>query len=184
MTTVVRMAISRTDPPLAASEVDTLRGYLDYHRDTLLMKTDGLTQEQLSQTHAPSALTLGGLLKHAALNDDWWFCRVFGGREGEPDWVPDGAFDEDDDWELSSAKDDSPEELRRIFDSARAAADAAIERGLATGGLEASSAVTSRRKEGEHFSLRWVILHMIEEYARHNGHADLLREAVDGTVGE
>jgi hypothetical protein len=178
------MAISRIDPPLAASEVDTLRAYLDYHRDTLLMKTDGLTQEQLSQTHPPSALSLGGLLKHAALNDDWWFARVFGGRETEPDWVPAGAFDADDDWELHSAEDDSPEELRRIFDSARADADAAIERGLATGGLETPSVVTSRREEGQHFSLRWVILHMIEEYARHNGHADLLREAVDGQVGE
>jgi hypothetical protein len=177
------MAVDRSDPPLAASEAETLRAYLDYHRDTLLMKTDGLTQEQLSRTHPPSELTLGGLLKHAALNDDWWFCRVFGGRDTEPDWVPVGAFDEDDDWELHSAKDDSPEELRRIFDSARAAADAAIDRGLAAGGLDATSSMPSRR-EGTPFSLRWVVLHMIEEYARHNGHADLLREAVDGQVGE
>ncbi len=177
------MAVDRSDPPLAASEAETLRAYLDYHRDTLLMKTDGLTQEQLSRTHPPSELTLGGLLKHAALNDDWWFCRVFGGRDTEPDWVPAGAFDEDDDWELHSAKDDSPEELRRIFDSARAAADAAIDRGLAAGGLDAASSMP-RRREGTPFSLRWVVLHMIEEYARHNGHADLLREAVDGQVGD
>ena len=179
------MPISRTDPPLAASEAETLRAYLDYHRDTLLTKVDGLTREQLGKVHPPSALTLGGLLKHAALNDDWWFCRVFGGRETEPEWVPEGAFDQDEDWELSSAKDDSPEELRRIFDASRAAADAAIDRGLAEGGgLDARSVVTSRREEGQPFSLRWVLLHMIEEYARHNGHADLLREAVDGTVGE
>jgi uncharacterized damage-inducible protein DinB len=178
------MAISRTDPPLAASEAETLLAYLDYHRDTLLMKVEGLTQAQLSQAHPPSTLTLGGLLKHAALNDDWWFARVFGGRETEPDWVPDGAFDADEDWELSSASDDGPEELRRIFDSARATADAAIQRGLADGGLESRSVVTSRREEGQPFSLRWVILHMIEEYARHNGHADLLREAIDGQVGE
>jgi hypothetical protein len=178
------MAITRTDPPRAASEAATLRAYLDYHRDTLLMKVDGLGQEQLARTHPPSALTLGGLLKHAALNDDWWFCRVFGGRDIEPDWVPEGAFDVDEDWELHSARDDSPAELRRIFDSARAAADAVIERGLAAGGLDALSAVTSRREEGQSFSLRWVLLHMIEEYARHNGHADLLREAIDGRVGE
>ena len=127
------MPVSRTDPPLAASEADTLRGYLDYHRDTMRMKTEGLTQEQLSQTHPPSTLTLGGLLKHAALNDDWWFCRVFEGRETEPDWVPAGAFDADEDWELHSAKDDSPEELRRIFDEARRDADAAIDRALAEG---------------------------------------------------
>jgi hypothetical protein len=175
--------IQRTDPPLAASEVDTLRGYLAYHRDTMRMKTEGLTQEQLSQTHPPSALTLGGLLKHAALNEDWWFCRVFEGRETEPGWVPAGAFDADEDWELHSAKDDSPEDLRRIFDEAAAAADAAIDRGLAKDGLETLSVTPSRRK-GTPFSLRWVMLHMIEEYARHNGHADLLREAVDGQVGE
>ena len=177
------MPVSRTDPPLAASEADTLRGYLDYHRDTMLVKTEGLSQEQLSQTHPPSTLTLGGLLKHAALNDDWWFCRVFEGRETEPDWVPPGAFDADEDWELHSAKDDSPEELRRIFASARSDADAAIDRALAEDGLDTLS-VTMSRRQGTPFSLRWVVLHMIEEYARHNGHADLLREAVDGQVGE
>jgi hypothetical protein len=107
---------------------------------------------------------------------------VFGGRETEPVWVPAGAFDADEDWELTSAKDDSPEELRRIFGEARAAADAAIDRALADGGLDAEAAMKSRA--GLPMSLRWILLHMIEEYARHNGHADLLREAVDGTVGE
>ena len=177
------MPVSRTDPPLAATEADTLRGYLDYHRDTMLLKAEGLSQEQLSQTHPPSTLTLGGLLKHAALNDDWWFCRVFEGRETEPDWVPAGAFDADEDWELHSAKDDSPEELRRIFASARSDADAAIDRALAKDGLETISVTMSRRQRTP-FSLRWIILHMIEEYARHIGHADMLREAVDGQVGE
>src|SRR5688572_8889399 len=177
------MPVSRTDPPLEASEADTLRGYLDYHRDTMLLKAEGLSQEQLSQAHPPSTLTLGGLLKHAALNDDWWFCRVFEGRETEPDWVPAGAFDADEDWELHSAKDDSPEELRRIFGSARSDADAAIDRALAKDGLDTISATMSRR-QGTPFSLRWIMLHMIEEYARHNGHADMLREAVDGQVGE
>ena len=177
------MGTQRTDPPLAASEVDTLRAYLAYHRDTMRRKTEGLDQAQLSQVHPPSTMTLGGLLKHAALNDDWWFCRVFEGRESEPDWVPAGAFDEDEDWELSSARDDSPAELRRIFDETAAAADAAIDRALAKDGLDTLSATPSRR-EGMPFSLRWIILHMIEEYARHNGHADMLREAVDGQVGE
>ncbi len=177
------LTTDRTGPPVLASEADTLRGYLDFHRDTLLVKTAGLTQDQLSATHPPSTLTLGGLLKHAALNDDWWFCRVFGGRETEPAWVPAGAFDDDEDWELHSAKEDSPAELRRIFDETAAAADAAIERGLARNGLDTLS-VTPSRREGTPFSLRWVIVHMIEEYARHNGHADMLREAIDGQVGE
>lgn len=178
------MTSLRKDPPLAASEVDTLRGYLDYHRDTLRMKTDGLGSTQLATSHPPSTLTLGGLLKHAALNDDWWFIRVLEGRESEPDWVPAGAFDADEDWELTSAAADSPDELRRIFDASRVAADAAIDRALAKNGLDTLSVVTSRRQEGQAFSLRWILLHMIEEYARHNGHADLLREAIDGAVGE
>jgi len=178
------MTSLRIDPPLTASEVDTLRGYLDYHRDTLRMKTDGLGPEELARLHPPSTLTLGGLLKHAALNDDWWFVRVLEGRETEPDWVPAGVFDHDDDWELTSAATDDPDELRRIFDASRAGADAAIDRALANNGLDTLSVVTSRREAGQAFSLRWILLHMIEEYARHNGHADLIREAIDGVVGE
>ncbi len=178
------MSALRSDPPLAASEVDTLRRYLDYHRDTLLMKTDGLDPEQLARRHLPSTLTLGGLLKHAAFNDDWWFARVLAGRDSQPDWIPAGAFDHDDDWELTSAAMDDPDELRRIFDAARAAADTAIDHALTKNGLDTLSVVTSRREAGQAFSLRWILLHMIEEYARHNGHADLLREAIDGAVGE
>jgi uncharacterized damage-inducible protein DinB len=177
------MTIQRTDPPLATDEVTTLRAYLAYHRATLLMKCDGLDQHQLAAVHPPSTMTLGGLLKHAALNDDWWFVRVLEGRETEPDWVPAGAFDADDDWEFHSAADDSPTELRRIFDEAAARADAAIDRALAKDGLDTPSVKLSRRK-GTPISLRWILLHMIEEYARHNGHADLLREAIDGQVGE
>jgi len=177
------MTTQRTDPPLATDEVTTLRAFLAYHRATLLMKCDGLDQQQLAAVHPPSTLTLGGLLKHAALNDDWWFVRVLEGRESEPDWVPAGAFDADDDWEFHSAADDSPEELRRIFEEAAAGADAAIDRALAKDGLDTLSVKLSRRK-GTPISLRWILLHMIEEYARHNGHADLLREAIDGQVGE
>jgi uncharacterized damage-inducible protein DinB len=178
------MTFPRISPPLAASEVDMLRSYLDYHRDTLRMKTDGLSQNQLARLHPPSTLTIGGLLKHAALNDDWWFVRVLEGRDTEPDWVPASAFDHDDDWEMTSAAADDPDKLRRIFDTSRADADAAIDRALAKNGLDTLSTVTSQREQGQAFSLRWILLHMIEEYARHNGHADLLREAIDGTVGE
>ena len=178
------MSSLRTDPPLAASEVETLRAYLNYHRDTLRMKTNGLEQTQLARRHPPSTLTLGGLLKHAALNEDWWFVRVLEGRETEPDWVPAGAFDHDQDWELTSAAADDPDELRRIFDASRSDADAAIDRALAKNGLDTASVRTSRRGQGQAFTLRWILLHMIEEYARHNGHADLLREATDGAVGE
>ena len=178
------MSSLRNDPPLAASEVDTLRAYLDYHRDTLRIKTEGLGQEQLARRHPPSELTLGGLLKHPALNEDWWFVRVLEGRESEPDWVPAGAFDHDQDWDLTSAAADDPDEQRRIFDTSRSDANAAIDRALGKNGLDTASVRTSRREQGQAFTLRWILLHVIEEYARHNGHAYLLREAIDGTVGE
>lgn len=174
----------RIDPPLVASEVDTLHGYLDYQRDTLRMKTDGLDEEQLARRHPPSTLTLGGLLKHAAFNEHWWFMRVLAGCDTDPDWVPDGAFDGDDDWELTSASENDSDELRRIFDASRAEADAAIDQALMKNGLDTVSVVTSRREAGQPFSLRWILLLMIGEYARHNGHADLLREAIDSVVGE
>ncbi|WP_425553855.1 DinB family protein [Isoptericola hypogeus] len=174
----------RTEPPLRADEVTTLRAYLDYHRDTLRLKTAGLTAEQLRTAHAPSTLTLGGLLKHLALVESDWFADVLaGGSVMAPfdtvDW------DADRDWEFHTAADDSPDELRALFDAAVADADRRIDAALATPeGLDRLSSRESRRPGEGAFSLRWILVHMIEEYARHNGHADLLREAVDGTTGE
>jgi hypothetical protein len=177
------MAIPRTDPPLAASEVDTLRGYLDFHRDTLRMKCDGLDTAQLGTPLPPSSLTLGGLMKHLALVESNWFEHVMLDERlmppfDEVDW------DADPDWEFRTGATDGPEALFALFDESVARCDAAIDRALAVGGLDQLSVRKDRRGEGEPFSLRWVMVHMIEEYARHNGHADLLREAIDGSVGE
>ncbi|MEW1952414.1 DinB family protein [Terrabacter sp. NPDC080008] len=172
----------RTDPPLAADEATTLVAFLDYHRDTLRQKTEGLTAEQLAQPLAPSSLTLGGLLKHVALNEASWFGEVLHGRPLPEPWAS-ADWDADRDWELTSAKHDSPEELRRQMDESVEQARRDIDAALAEGGLEFRSAELSR-KENQSFTLRWILLHMIEEYARHNGHADFLREAVDGVTGE
>ncbi|MFE7407566.1 DUF664 domain-containing protein [Isoptericola sp. NPDC057559] len=174
---------TRADPPLRADEAATLRGYLDYHRDTLRLKTAGLDDAQLSTPLPPSTMTLGGLLKHLAYVELYWFREVFEGVSRRPpfdavDW------DADPDWEWHSAADDTPQELRALFDGAVASADGVLDAALATGSLDATSVVTSRRHGEGAFSLRWIVVHMIEEYARHNGHADLLREAVDGTTGE
>jgi uncharacterized damage-inducible protein DinB len=175
-------SIERTDPPLAADEATTLVAFLDYHRDTLRMKAEGLTAEQLATPHPPSSLTLAGLLKHVALNEASWFGRVLHGRElGEP-WAS-VDWDADPDWELRTAADDAPEELHRLMDDAVAQARRDIDAALADGGLDHLS-VVSARKEGRQFSLRWILLHMLEEYARHNGHADLIRESIDGATGE
>ena len=179
------MPIDRTDPPLAAPELETLRGYLDFHRDTLRWKCDGLDREQLGTPHPPSTMTLGGLMKHLALVESSWFEDVLHGEGLMPPFT-DIDWDADPDWEWRTAADDEPEELRRLFDEAVSRADDGIDRALAAGGLEAGSVRKATRgpDEGSSFSLRWMLLHMIEEYARHNGHADLLREAIDGEVGE
>jgi uncharacterized damage-inducible protein DinB len=175
-------SIERVDPPLAVPEADTLVAFLDYHRDTLRQKTEGLTQDQLAQTLAPSTMTLGGLLKHLALVENWWFSMVLMGNDDVEPWKA-VDWDADPDWEWRTAKDDSPEELRALFDASVEVADGFARQALADGGLDRLS-VREDRREKQKFSLRWIFVHMIEEYARHNGHADLLREAVDGKTGE
>jgi uncharacterized damage-inducible protein DinB len=173
----------RVDPPLRAPEVETLLAYLDYHRDTLRQKTEGLTQQQLAQPLPPSTMTLGGLLKHLAVVENWWFSMVLMGHEDVEPFVS-VDWDADPDWEWHTAKDDSPEELRRLYDDFVARSDRFIQQTIDEGGgLDALGVRPSRREEGQ-FSLRWIVAHMIEEYARHNGHADLIRESVDGTTGE
>lgn len=173
----------RQDPPLAGTEAETLLGFLDYYRDTIRLKCEGLDQAQLSTPLPPTDMTLGGLVKHLALVEESWFDETFlGGVLGEPwssvDW------DADPDWEWRTAKQDTPESLLALFDRATSRGDQVIAETLAGDGLDALSVVTSRRRPDEHFSLRWILVHLIEEYARHAGHADLLRQAVDGSVGD
>jgi hypothetical protein len=176
--------VERTEPPHAAGEVETLVAFLDYHRDTLRMKTEGLDAAQLDQRLAPSTITLGGLLKHLAYVEDWWFNQVFAGRPApEPwasvDWKADG------DWDWHSAASDPPEELRTLFDETVAASDRIVREALAhPGALEQLSRRTFRSDPARRFNLRWILVHLIEEYSRHNGHADLVRESVDGQVGD
>lgn len=173
---------NRPEPPLSGDEASTLRGFLDFLRATLAVKTDGLSAEQLATTLAPSTITLGGLLKHLALVEGFWFVRVLGGGE-EPapfDQVP----EDDNEWEWRTAADDEPDDLRGWWRSAVATSDAAIDAALATpDGMVAMSAAAHPRNDAR-FSLRWILTHMIEEYARHLGHADLIRESIDGSTGQ
>jgi uncharacterized damage-inducible protein DinB len=176
------MSIERRDPPTSSDEVTSLLAWLDFHRATLRRKAAGLTQAQLAQPLPPSTLTLGGLVKHMALVESSWLSRVF---LGEPMIAPFDTVDwaADEDWDFHSAAQDSPEDLAALHDASIAASDAILRDALATGGLDARSAKPSRRT-GEPFDLRWILMHLVEEYARHNGHADLLREAVDGETGD
>ncbi len=173
----------RVGPPLHGDEVATLRAYLDYQRDTLRLKCSGLTQAQLAQEHPPTSLTLAGLMKHLALVDYHWFVVIYTGGQ-LPSPFDEVDFDADPEWEFRTARDDSPETLRALFDECVAAADRVLDDALAKGGLEQPSVAKSRREPESTFSLRWILLHLIEEYARHNGHADLIRESIDGQAGD
>jgi hypothetical protein len=126
-------------------------------------------------------MTLGGMMKHLALNEVGWFGSTLAGEPYPPPFT-DVDWDADPDWEWRTAADDSPENLRDLYDDCVRRGDAAIDRALADGGLDSPS-VQESSSDGP-FSLRWILLHMIEEYARHNGQADLIRESIDGMTGE
>jgi uncharacterized damage-inducible protein DinB len=170
--------VDRVEPPSLADERTQLMAFLDYHRATLLWKTDGLTAEQLARTLPPSTMTLGGMLKHLALVEDNWFSVVLLGRDEDPYWQA-VDWEADADWDWHSAVEDSPEQLRRLLTGTIERVRALV----ADLPLEQES-VRTRRFTGQPVNLRWIVLHMIEEYARHNGHADLIRESIDGSVGE
>jgi uncharacterized damage-inducible protein DinB len=166
--------IDRPLPPLNADERTTLEGWLDFHRATLAMKCEGLDDEQAAETSVPpSGFTLTGLVQHLAEVERNWFRRVLAGEhappiydpEADPDG-PDGGFDLAENATLNAARATWQEEIA-------AARDLCAARALTDTG----------RFMGQDVSLRWIYVHLIEEYARHNGHADLLRERIDGATG-
>ena len=168
----------RTDPPDSGPELDQLTAYLDYQRATVLLKTDGLDAEQLAFRLPTSSLTLAGLLNHLALVEDSWFPERFAGQPENELWA--GIdWDADPDYEFRTALELTPDELRRRYVAASDRSREVVARAETLDRLSVQP-----RRTGRHFDLRWVLLHLIEETARHAGHADLLREAIDGTVGE
>jgi hypothetical protein len=168
------------EPPLAGTEVEHLKGALDRLRTTFRWKVDDLDAAALQTRIGASALTLGGLLKHLAINEDYIFTQKLTGESvGEP-W--ESAWDGTDDWEFTSAADDPPETLYALWEDAVARSRARLDAALARGGLDQLAHISDG--DGNHASLRRLLCDLIEEYGRHTGHADLLREAVDGRVGE
>lgn len=169
---------ARPEPPVDGDELATLVGFLEFHRATLAWKTDDLDAAGLAARSTPSAMTLGGMLKHLTYVEDWWCGRVLHDLPASPPWdTVDWSADED--WDWHSAADDSPAALR---DGWRAAVDRSrdhVRRALEDGGLDRLSARAAWR-DGRRPSLRWILVHLVEEYARHNGHTDLIREAHDG----
>jgi uncharacterized damage-inducible protein DinB len=170
----------RPEPPEAAGETATLLGFLDFQRATLRWKCAGLDDAGLKTTVAASSMTLGGMLKHLALVEEWWFSQRLFGRDPHPPWDT-VDWDADPDWEWHSASADQPEQLMALWQDSVDRSRALVAEALADGGLDQTSRTGP---SGRAPSLRWILCHMVEEYARHNGHADLIRESIDGLTGE
>lgn len=169
----------RIDPPDAGGEVATLLGFLDFQRATFGWKTAGLNAAQLSVTTAASDMTLGGMMKHLALVEDSWLSERLMGKDAVAPWAH-VDWDSDRDWDWHSAAADSPESLRTLWEESVGRSQVSVAEFLRDGDL----GQLARRRDGRAPSARWILCHMIEEYARHNGHADLLREDIDGESGE
>ncbi|MEU8529926.1 MULTISPECIES: DinB family protein [Streptomyces] len=169
------MTVERIEPPTIAGEREMLETWLDFHRATLATKCEGLDDAQLRTASAPpSNLTLFGLVRHMAEVERGWFRRVLVGEDAGPIYYT----EEDRDGDFHPG----PE---ATFEEAYATWQAEIERARElAAGRELDEVGTGKHRSGEEFNLRWIYVHMIEEYARHNGHADLLREAVDGVTGD
>ena len=167
--------IHRPEPKMVADERDSLERWLDYHRATLLMKCEGLTADQLKQRSVPpSRLSLLGLVRHMHEVERWWFRMHAAGEDIGFPYDPDAVGLDFEDIDAADAEENLMA-YQKECDLARAA----------VAGHALEDVVPSRRQPpGPDRNIRWIYLHMIEEYARHNGHADLLRESIDGATGE
>jgi hypothetical protein len=167
------------EPPAVGDEAATLLGSLERQRATFAWKCGDLDVAGLRATFGASPVTLGGLLKHLAFMEDINFSRDLAGRDLPPPWNA-VNWSTDKGWEWSSAAEDSPEQLRALWRDAVARSRSATMSALIKGGLEGLSYTANGKAQ----SLRRLLVDMIEEYARHTGQADLIRESVDGRVGE
>jgi hypothetical protein len=170
-----------TEPPITGDETSQLLGVLERTRGVLAWKCGGLDAEAMRTTLGPSAVTLGGLLKHLAWVEVASFVwKLSGGDPGAPwnaiDW------ENEPDWEWRTAADDSPEELFAMWHASVQRSREAVAAALAEGGMDHEAHISG--DDGVHVNLRRIVLDMIDEYARHNGQADLVRESIDGLVGE
>ncbi len=171
MNGVLSIPDHRQNPPSDLDERETLIAFIDSHRDAMLVKLDGLDREQLSRRVVPSRTTLLGLVKHLTLVEEWWFsCVLAGGPEPSEE-----ADDPDSEWLITG--DDDPEHIVAAY------------RAACTRSNEIARSVPSLAVHGPgphrpEISARWILVHMVDETARHAGHADIIRELIDGRTGE
>jgi uncharacterized damage-inducible protein DinB len=175
---VTAASVERIDPPVVADERTMLETWLDFHRATLLMKCAGLNDAQLRLRSAePSTLSLLGLVRHMTKVERTWFRRRIGGEDIGPVYSTDARPDDD----FDAVDDADPAAMFAAF-------NAEVERCRAVAAGVTLDAIAKRTPTATdprtEFSVRWIYVHMIEEYARHNGHADLLRERIDGATGD
>ncbi len=169
------------EPPFSATPTEHLVGALDRQRATFRWKADGLDADGLAVTIGASSLTIGGLLKHLTRVEDIHFTWDLDGSAPSEPWRS-HDWESDPDWDFESAADDTPEQLYAAYDAAVARSREILALRLVDGGLEQE--IEMGRRWGTPVSLGRLVADMLEEYGRHTGHADLLRETVDGRVGE
>lgn len=166
--------VTRVEPPDSGTERVLLNSFLDYYRSTLLVKCVGLSDEQLKRLAVPpSGLSLLGMVRHMTDVETYWFDYVFSGRDG------DGAYSSPDD-----ADADFHELSKRTVAEVETLFLGACERSRDVVTASDLDTLAQRGYQERRVSLRWILIHMIEEYARHCGHADLLRECIDGETGD
>jgi hypothetical protein len=179
------MSLAPWEPPFAGTEVEHVLGSLERLQATFRWKADGLDAAGLGTRLPSSRLTVGGLLKHLALQEDYCSAVKIAGGAMPAVWDDLGWDREDDEWEFSTGAQDPPEVLYPLYDDAVARAKALVAAAVEERGLAGDSGV--RLPDGSRASIRRVLFDRIEEYARHTGHTghlDLLREAIDGRAGE
>ncbi|WP_191280064.1 DinB family protein [Nocardioides flavus (ex Wang et al. 2016)] len=176
------MTIERPATTFRNDEVGMLRSFLDHYRATIRLQASGLTDEQLDQPLAPSDLTLGGMLAHLAFVEDYWFSYNLAAHEPAAPWDT-APWDDDPDWDWHSAAGRSHGELDGLLVAAIERSDECLDAMLtADPDLGRPVALPRPPGKGETASIRWVLVHMVEEYARHAGHADLIRQSIDGAT--
>lgn len=163
----------------AADEATTLHQFLDYQRAVFVRKVEGLSTEPANRSVPPSDLTLAKLVRHLTFVEDYWANDVFAGRDPLEPWAS-APWSDDPDWEMTSAAEHEVADLLADLAAARSRADGVYRAADSLDQLAASSSGSERASR----SLRWILVHLIEEYARHLGHADWLRQAADGATGD